>query len=207
MSARWFLCSLPALSAFAGFIEADNLLFGQWMVSRPVVVGPLFGFLLGDLWIGVLFGGLFEAFCGEESPVGSAIPMSGHAGTVCSVLLAAGQARIPSGAAFPAGLLCAVAAARMDTALREWRGRFSAEAEASLVESGRIPWRLLLARSIGVHFAATAALIYAAGASAPILGLALGLAPRALQNGLANAFGWSVWLGLAVLLHAMARRS
>ncbi|MDE2291208.1 MAG: PTS sugar transporter subunit IIC, partial [Elusimicrobia bacterium] len=73
----WLLAGLPLFSAGVAVIETDAVLVGQWLISRPVVVGPLVGWLLGDLAAGLVLGALVEAFCLEELPVGSVVPPNG----------------------------------------------------------------------------------------------------------------------------------
>lgn len=62
------------LSFIAGIISAEITAFGQFMISRPIVVGPLFGFLLGDIKAGLWIGMIIELIWIGAIPMGAAIP-------------------------------------------------------------------------------------------------------------------------------------
>lgn len=202
----WYLGTLPALSGFAALLETDGVYAGQWMLSRPVVAGPLVGAALDAGFAGAAFGALFEALSLEASPVGSHVPMNGTVAAVCAVLLCAGPEALPPAAAFPLGLLLGLGASALESALRERRAALTQEAERVLREGRRVPWANLLFRSVGGYALALAAFIYA---SVALLGPAAGklweLLPAALRLGLTTAFDWAPWLAAAVLLHALGR--
>jgi len=40
--------------AFSALVELDNLRAGQFMIARPIVLGPLLGWFLGDAGRGAL---------------------------------------------------------------------------------------------------------------------------------------------------------
>ncbi len=60
-----------ALSILVGL---DRVAFAQFMISRPIVVGPLTGFLLGNSLVGLEIGMLLELLWLGRLPVGAAIP-------------------------------------------------------------------------------------------------------------------------------------
>ncbi|MFA6029994.1 MAG: PTS sugar transporter subunit IIC [Elusimicrobiota bacterium] len=204
----WWATRLPLLSAGAAALELDNLCVGQWMVSRPIVAGPLFGTLLGAPWEGVAFGALFEALSCESVPAGSHVPFNGCVAVVAAVLLSAGPGDLPAAAAFPAGLAAGKLHALAEKVLRERRAGLNALAEEALAAGVAVPWRRIFLRSLLPHAALTATLLFGAVAlGGPILGGLWDALPAALTRGLQKAFDWSLWLGLAVLLDALRRRA
>ncbi|HAH06024.1 MAG TPA: hypothetical protein DCM05_05755 [Elusimicrobia bacterium] len=202
----WYLWVLPALSGLTALLETDGVYVGQWMLSRPVVAGPLVGAALGAGFTGVAFGAVFEALSLEASPVGSFVPMNGTVGAVCAVLLCAGPEALPPAAALPAGLALGLGVSALERLLRDRRAALSQEAERSLRSARRVPWAGLLFRSVGTYALAVAAFIYLSVALlGPAVGGLWGALPSALQRGLMAAFDWSPWLASAVLMHALAR--
>ncbi|MFA6092379.1 MAG: PTS sugar transporter subunit IIC [Elusimicrobiota bacterium] len=204
----WLFLTLPAASIGAALVELDDTCIGQWMLSRPIIVGPLFGAVLGSVWSGVAFGALFEAFSCEHSPVGGFLSFNGCVSAVCAVLLSAGPAALPWPADFPAALGIGLFHARwMEPFVRGLRASIIQEMESDLMGTSPIPWQRHLARSLLPHAAATAALVYCACAAGSLLGWAWGVFPEILKDGLSRSFGWSLWLGWALLLDSLWRRS
>jgi mannose/fructose/N-acetylgalactosamine-specific phosphotransferase system component IIC len=62
------------LAALAAFISLDITAFGQFMISRPIVVAPLFGYFAGDIKTGLWVGMLVELIWVNAIPMGAAIP-------------------------------------------------------------------------------------------------------------------------------------
>ena len=202
----WHLLELPVLSVCAAALEADCVYVGQWMVSRPIVLGPLLGAVLGAPFAGAGFGAIFEAFAVETAPMGGHIPINGAVAAACAVLMCAGPAAVAPAAALPAALALGLAAARLERVLRDRRARLTAEA-ASLLEAGEeVPWPVFAFRSVGEHMAAMAAFIYvAAAALGPAAGALWRLLPGPLQMGFSTAFDWAPWLAVSILIRALAR--
>lgn len=55
-------------------VGLDRVAFAQFMISRPIVVGPLTGWVLGNTLIGLEVGMLVELLWLGRLPVGAAIP-------------------------------------------------------------------------------------------------------------------------------------
>ena len=72
-----------------GAIHLDRTAAFQFMVSRPIVAGPLIGWLLGEVHVGLLVGILMELLWINYLPMGSFIPPNETfaaivaSGTVC----------------------------------------------------------------------------------------------------------------------------
>ncbi|HEX4049212.1 MAG TPA: hypothetical protein VH309_15300, partial [Elusimicrobiota bacterium] len=122
-------------AAGAGLValfELDAASIGPFLLSRPIVLGPLVGWALGSPWLGAEFGVVFEALTLEELPLGGRLDFSAPAAAGVAVVLAAGPLALPGAAAFPAGLLAGWAHARAERALRAGRGALARRAEAAL---------------------------------------------------------------------------
>ena len=61
------------IAVLGGFICLDRIVL-QGMVSRPVVTGPIIGFILGDAYTGLIVGALMELFWIDRSPIGAYVP-------------------------------------------------------------------------------------------------------------------------------------
>ncbi|MCK9582991.1 MAG: PTS sugar transporter subunit IIC [Endomicrobiales bacterium] len=62
------------LAFIAALISLDITPFGQFMFSRPIVVAPLFGCILGDLTSGIWIGIIVEFVWIGILPMGAAVP-------------------------------------------------------------------------------------------------------------------------------------
>ncbi len=58
-----------------GLLSLDTTAVGQFMVSRPIVVGPLVGWMLGDVGLGLAVGALVELIWISDLPVGAHLPI------------------------------------------------------------------------------------------------------------------------------------
>jgi len=201
----WYLFSLPALSAGIALVETDSVLVGQWMLSRPLFVGPLTGLLCGDIQAGVVLGVLTELFSVEGLPVGASIPLNAAVAAGCAVLLSAGAWAVPMAAAFPAGLALGAGHQRLETRVRHWRSGLTLRAAQALGDGGPPGWRRLLLRSLGIHAAVTAAFVYATvSVLGPALSWSWDAVPAAARDAVSFAFEIGPWIGLAALVRAFA---
>ena len=72
-----------------GIIGLDRTALGQFMVSQPVVAGPLTGWLLGDLTAGLVIGGTLELIWVLDMPIGTFVPADSTVAAVCATAIAA----------------------------------------------------------------------------------------------------------------------
>ena len=204
----WQLFVLPALSVWVALLECDAVLVGQWMVSRPLILGPSLGLLCGDLRMGLSLGVLCELFSLDRAPVGSSIPFNAPVAAGCAVLLCAGPDAVPIPLAFPAGLALGFGHRSAESALRIWRARLAHDAAESLEARGEIDWGRIHLSSVGTHAAMTAAFVFAAVAvSGPALSAAWDVLPDLAQRGLQYALDAAPFIGLAALMHAFFRKA
>ncbi len=75
------------ISLIASLIHLDVLVFGEFMFHRPIVVGPIIGFLSGDPNSGILIGLIFELFYLSFSAIGVEIPPDATSSTVFAVVV------------------------------------------------------------------------------------------------------------------------
>lgn len=101
----------------------------QSMASRPVVVGPLVGLVLGAPGEGAIWGAVFEVTYLGVLPVGAArYPDAGMGALVGTVVAVAGRVGdvYPAGLALVAGLAVGLAGERLSYLAREWNVRSAA---------------------------------------------------------------------------------
>lgn len=202
----WYLLVLPAFSAWIAMLESDSVLIGQWMLSRPMLIGPLVGLVCGELWIGLVLGTLVELFLLESLPVGSVIPVNGTVAAGCAVLLSAGREPVAIAAAFPAGLALGAGHRWLETRLRQRRWALCEEAARALEERGAVDWERAFLKSLGGQMVLTAAFVYASAAALPFaIAFLWDAAPEFFREGFVGAFQAAIWVGLAALMHTLFR--
>jgi mannose/fructose/N-acetylgalactosamine-specific phosphotransferase system component IIC len=189
-------------------LELDAAAIGPFLLSRPVVVGPLIGGLLGSPWLGAGLGVLFEALTLEEMPLGGRLDFSAPVAAGVAAWLAAGPARLPCEAAFLAGLLAGWAHARVECRLRRGRAAPVRRAEAALAAGAppRLGAKILaaLALQAAATFAVVLAALSAVGPAAARLWPTL---PELLRTGARTAFLAAPWLAAGSLAASLWRRA
>jgi len=76
---------LAIAAVWAGVISLDFTACGPFMVSQPLVCGPLFGWLMGQVVVGVIIGGIVQLLWMDLSPIGVGIPYDATAVTLLAV--------------------------------------------------------------------------------------------------------------------------
>lgn len=71
------------LAGLAAIFSLDVTAFGQFMISRPIVLCPVFGYILGDIKSGLWIGMIIELIWTKEIPMGAAVP---HDATTVAIL-------------------------------------------------------------------------------------------------------------------------
>jgi PTS system mannose-specific IIC component len=154
---------LLQLALLGGVLALDGTAVGQFMVSRPLVAGAITGWLLGDVSLGLLVGGVLELYLLVSFPTGGARFPEGATATVVAV---ASAAVVPSPGAVPlgvaAGLIWGQVGGFSVTALRRLNGRIVPEPHAAHPE-----------RVVALHLAATL-LDGVRGAVVTLVGVAAG---------------------------------
>ena len=75
-----------SISAIAAIMSLDTTAFGQLMLARPMVCGPVFGYLLGDVKAGMWVGMIVELFWARALPMGAAVPPDTTAITILTLV-------------------------------------------------------------------------------------------------------------------------
>lgn len=111
--------SLIILSLLASALELDTTYAFQTLLSRPILAGPIFGLVTGDMMAGLQVGVFAELLFCDISPLGGVIPPSGVVATVIPMLLYAQGIELYFG--FFLGILAAVVYSLLDGLLRKNR--------------------------------------------------------------------------------------
>jgi len=74
------------IALVSGIIHLDTLVFGQFMISRPIVCGPIIGYLTGSINEGILMGAILELLYISIIPVGIKIPPDSTTATIFSIV-------------------------------------------------------------------------------------------------------------------------
>lgn len=181
-------------------LELDAAHAGQFMLSRPIVIGPALGLALGNGGLGAGIGVLCELFSLGELPVGGHLPVNATVSAGAALLLALGPGGVPPELAFPGGLALGWIHKRLETALRRRRNRLGRVVEERLSRGEKPSLGGLAARELGMQALMTLAVLVLAVMARPLLGQGWPLIPETLRDGLKAGFALSPWLGLAALV-------
>ena len=207
MSGAQGWAALVSAAVLVSAAELDGTCAGQFMVSRPIVLGPLLGLALGRPDLGLAIGALVECLSLEQLPVGGNLPLNPTVAAAAGLLLAVGPRALPPELSVPAGFGAGWAHRRLELSLRSGRRDASRMAEETLARGETPALGRLAARSLAVQAAATLTVILAfVLLLGPLLNRALPHAPQAVRSGLRFGFALSPWLGAATLLKALEPR-
>ncbi len=76
------------LISFCGSLLCLDRIFIQAMISRPVVIAPIIGFLLNNLYAGLIIGALIELIWIDRLPLGTYIPPNDSIAAVTATSIA-----------------------------------------------------------------------------------------------------------------------
>lgn len=96
------------LSLFIAALILENYGYGYWMISRPVIGGPILGLIMGDIQTGLIVGGSVELMFMGVLPIGGSVPpnaqIAGLIGTAFAIM-SGGKPEIGIVLAMPVGIL------------------------------------------------------------------------------------------------------
>jgi len=132
--------AILGIALAGGVIGLDRTAAGQFMISQPIVAGPLTGWLLGDPAAGAVIGATLELIWVLDLPIGTFVPANATVGTVSATAIAVLGS--PGGASLPViGFSIMLTTAMVpitmmaDGLVRQWNSRI---ADKALAASGRL---------------------------------------------------------------------
>ncbi len=93
------IIAVLGVAVLGGLLGLDRTAAGQFMVSQPIVAGPLTGWILGDTSAGFVIGAVLELIWLLDVPVGSFVPANATVGAVSATGIAV--LGMPGGATLP----------------------------------------------------------------------------------------------------------
>lgn len=130
------------LSILGALLALDQAVVGQFMLSQPLIVSTLFGWLLGDLTTGLFAGAMMQLLWSNVLPVGAYIPSDHSVSAGIATVLAVHLSRDgwPGPTALVFALLLSIPAGwvsgRLDVLVRHGNSRLARQAEPWLDRYG-----------------------------------------------------------------------
>ena len=182
-------------SSLAGLLELDSVQAGQFLLSRPALIGPLLGVLNGCVLEGARLGILIELIYIDFIPVGGIVPPNGAVAAAVGVLAHAWAGLAPS-LAFFTGLLAGAMYSFVEYRLRSFRSRRNVVIEAE-IRAGRERLNYWVADALLGESAAVSVYVFSFSAAVVLAGSAFKL--EALTPAMNFAYSLMPWLGLSGL--------
>jgi len=178
--------------------ELEEAQVGQFMLSRPLVMGPVMGMAFHQVELGSLLGALVEMFNLEALPVGANIPPNAVISAGAALLFALGPAPLAIELALPAGLFMGWLYRDVEAWTRRRRSALCRETAENLNMGA------LITKGILIQTLATAAFLLAAlWLMKPLMREAWAWAPSSAREGLHAGFILAPWVGAAALAKSL----
>ncbi len=111
------ITQIVLVAVVGGLVGLDRTAAGQFMISQPIVAGPLAGWMLGDVHAGLIIGAALELVWVLDMPVGTFVPadstIAAISATAISVLGSRGGSATPDLIGFSVLLTTAMAPVTM----------------------------------------------------------------------------------------------
>lgn len=185
--------------------ELDAASVGPFLLSRPIVLGPLLGLGLGEVASGAALGVALELCSLRVLPVGGALSWNAAVAAGTAVLLCAGPSRLPLEGAFFSGLLAGRLHQAAEIRLRAARAAFGRAADRD-AQKGRSRLGAYLISSLAAQFVMSVLLVvFVLRTAQPVWA---GLAGwKVLAGALRAAFMVAPWACLGSMLVSLWRRA
>ena len=157
------------LGVLAGsLLWLDRVYIFQLMISRPMIMGPIIGFVMGDVKIGILIGASLELLWLNAPPVGSYLPNDESFCTAVAVPVAvmAGSSMdhmAASGLAILLSLPAALMGRSLDTRLRTLNEGLIPAGSPVMENDVSIAMRMAIARAFSLAFIVISACVIILG--------------------------------------------
>ncbi|MFA5073514.1 MAG: PTS sugar transporter subunit IIC [Nitrospirota bacterium] len=83
------ILAILGIACIGGLIGLDRTAAGQFMISEPIVSGPLTGWILGDIGAGIVIGTVLELIWVLDIPIGTFVPADSTFSAICATAIAA----------------------------------------------------------------------------------------------------------------------
>lgn len=188
---------------FVAAIDQFSLLESLY---QPIVTGPIIGWILGDLQLGLVVGGTYQLMTIGNMPVGGAQPPNAVIGGIMATVLAISLNLSPTeavGAAIPFALLGQYGIIAIFTAMSPLMSKADAYAE-SADDKGIDRLNYLGMGLLGTIFGIIVLLFFIGGTQ--FGDQLLAMIPEWVMDGLGAAGGMMRFVGFATLLRVMISR-
>jgi len=182
-------------SLLAGLLELDSVQAGQFLLSRPALVGPLLGALNGCVLEGARLGILIELIYIDFVPIGGVVSPNGAVAAAVSVLAHSWAGLDPS-LAFFWGLFSGRMYCFVEYRLRSVRSRRNGVIDAE-VKSQKERLHYWIADSLFSGSAVVSAYVFSFSAASVLAGSVLNT--KAIVPAMNFAYSLMPWLGLSGL--------
>lgn len=200
--------------SFVGSLMCLDRIFIQAMISRPIVIAPVAGIILGQPYTGLMTGAILELFWMDRAPIGIYIPPNDSVTAAFAVSLAV-LAGGPHGAAGHAMIALAVliaipfgiAVKQIDVKIMRANDRLSDQAiEDAKALNVRAIERKIRFSLVRVWLLYLAVLFVLQIIFIPAVSLLYPMLPGVLHNALSMTFYFLLLLGVAVALSTVKLR-
>ena len=146
------ILSLICFCMLIALLELDTTYAGQFLISRPLFVGAIFGALTGNLFLGLQIGIFTELIYIDYLPIGGVVPPSGTI-TSAVALMMNYFFKMDIYFAFFVGIVCGQMFAFVEKFLRNKRAIFLGAIEKKIVDRKITPGKVIL-KNLAVEFGA-----------------------------------------------------
>lgn len=192
------MLELIVYCAVIAFMELDTTYLGQVLISRPVVVGSLLGFITGDFFLGLQIGIFTELIYLDFMPIGGVVPPSGAVSTGVAILMAH-FFLMDIYFAFFVGIVSGIMFSFIEKHMRRYRARLLPSLEKEIVE-GKVTSGNVLLQSLTLQYLVVFTFLIL---TLTILGPGFNAISADIPEKLHIAFKFSYfvvpWVGLSVL--------